>query len=524
MNAPAHLPHVVPDTGALGPQGLQRALLASALSSPEDMAYLAEQWPVEAVVETADHDRLVWRACLAVHARGELVEPLLVGQELTKLAGLRLPTAALLLARIVECYPVANNVPAYLGICLDAHRQRQAVAALDVARARLLTGAAGDGWQAELAGQLAGTAGPAKVAPSPVLGAPEIFAPMQRIPWLCRALAIGPGRPTILSGYGGIGKTFAAQQLALVIASGQTRLWDCFDVQHAGGIVGHLDWEQGEWITRWRYQRLAWSMGLREEHLRGRIELVCCPDWRLTDADAEKKLTAFCTGKALVILDSLRAACIGIDENDARVATYLYLCFRVSQATGCVIVVIHHEVKTSGKEARQGIERLSGSGAIAGAAGAVVSFVKDGTSGCVRLEHVRANLGQASEPVVIRFTDEGELDPVTEKSEGLRIEHMPPEQLRAEASAVTDEQQETELLELCERMFACVERHQNRGEGVSGAGTVSRLLGLKVRRQEAYAAWDYLKASGRISSNGKLGKAARWHITTQTDSEPNLEE
>jgi hypothetical protein len=516
------LPHVEPDPAALGPQGLQRALLASALSNPDDMALLAEQYPAEAVVATADGDHLVWRAMLAVHARGQLVEPLLVGEELRATAGLKLQTAARLLQHILEACPVADNVPAYLEVCLGAWRQRRQAHELELALARLKTGAAGPDWHEQLAATLAGTAAPAKG--SNLRGVGDIFKPLQRIRWLCRALAIGPGRPTILSGYGGIGKTFAAQQLLLVIASGGTRIWDSFDIQHAAGGAVHLDYEQGQWMTDWRYQRLAWSMRLDPAQLEGRLHVEHFPSFYLTDPDAEKRLTALCTGRAVCLIDSLKAACKGVDENDSRMGEYLYLLARVSERTGCIVIVIHHEGKSGGENPRQGIERLRGSSAIAAGAGAVVSFVKDGTSGCIRIEHVRANLGAAAEPVVVRLTDEGELDPVTEKSEGIRLEFMPAEQLRAEASSVSDEQQESELLELSDRMFACVERHQNRGEGVSGAGTVSRLLALKVRRQEAYAAWDHLKQSGRITSNGKRGVAARWHITTQADSEPTNEE
>ncbi len=198
--------------------------------------------------------------------------------------------------------------------------------------------------------------------------------------------------------------------------------------------------------------------------------------------------------------------------------TYLYMCFRVSEATGCVVVVIHHEGKTSGENPKQGIERLRGSSAIAAAAGAVVSFVKDGTSGCIRIEHVRANLGAAAEPVVIRLVDEGELDPVTEKSEGLRIEHMPPEQLRAEASTVSDVTHENELHDLCARALLSIRRHQDTPDGMRGAKQLRALL--HIGEAEARRVWEYLIETGAITGNLRQGKAARWRISSRFDGTP----
>lgn len=465
--------------------------------------------------------RRIAAACAALAAAGTPLDPVTVAGWLRERDQLLAVGGAPYLANVVDDVPAVGNVAAHAAIVLRHARTRAEVATLEGALARLKTGAAGETWREDLAARLGELGGEGKRPLA--LDASAIFAPLERIPWLCRALAIGPGRPTLLSGYGGIGKTFAAQALALTVAAGRSRLWDCFDVQHTGGVVGHLDYEQGEWITRWRYQRLAYSMGLSGAALEGRLELACCPGWSLTSADAEARLTAFCRGKALVLIDSLRAACPGVDENDSAIGSYLYLCFRVSEATGCVIVVIHHEGKTNAENPRTGIERLRGSSAIAAAAGAVVSFVKDSRGdgsggGVIRIEHTRANLGAPAEPELIRFVDEGETDPVTEKSVGLRIEWLPREQVRAEASAASDEALEADFRALCDRLLAAVRRAP---DGVTGAGAL--IHSLRLREQDARRAWAHLRETGAVVGNGRTGKAARWHaseVPKETGVEP----
>lgn len=346
----------------------------------------------------------------------------------------------------------------------------------------------------------------------------DIAKPLPRIPWLCKALSIGPGRPTILGGYGGVGKTFTAQALALAIAAGHTLLWDTYKIEHAGGKVLHIDHEQGQWITDWRYQRLAWSLGVDLGALGDRLQTLHYPDLYLTSADAEAGLIELCTGRALVLIDSLRAACPGVDENDSKMGSYLYMLARVSEKTGAVIVVIHHEGKTSGDNPRAGIEKLRGSSAIAAGAGSVLSFVKDPAGpGVIRIEHTRANLGQEAPAELVRLLDEGEVDPETGKSEGLRFEHMPPEQVTQQADAAHDEAREGELRLLCGRVLGCIERNP----GIAGASTVARKL--KIRDRQALDALVMLRESGAIENRGGKGKGARWHIVASGSTGPNLD-
>ena len=352
---------------------------------------------------------------------------------------------------------------------------------------------------------------PPQRAFAPRTGA-DIARPLPPIPWLCRQLGIAPGRPVIISGYGGVGKTFAVQALALAVASGARRLWDCYDLQLDGPQrVLHLDGEQGQWITDWRYQRLAWSMGIDIAQLGERLGALHYPELFLTDPSAEALLAGLCAGVRLCIIDSLRAFTPGADENDSQISQYLYLLARVSERTGCVFVVVAHEGKTSGENPRTGIERLRGSSAIAAAAGTVVSFVRAAEEGCVRIEHTRANLGSPARDEVVRLVDEGDIDPMTEKTCGLRIEWMPREQAQAEQAQAEDARRERMLRDVASRVLAIVAA---RGAGgVTGAKAIEKIVAVK--RDTLHAAWAMLAAEGVIANAGGAGRAARWVVAAR---------
>lgn len=341
------------------------------------------------------------------------------------------------LARLVDGHPVVADLGEVCARITGHHRHRQIAEELQAAAGAARTEVPTAEWVEELTGRLQAAAGPGRAPVGGLVFAGELAKPLPPVRWFCRALGIGPGRPSIFSGYGGVGKSFAAQAAALAVAAGRGRLWDSHPLQ-AAGRVAHLDWEQGAWITRWRYQRLAYGMGLDFGALGMQLGTESYPAFFLTDRGAEARLTRLLTGYTLCVVDSLRAACPGVDENSSEIAAPLYLLGRVSEATGCTFVVIAHEGKsgTPGQPQRPGIERLRGSSAIAGAAGSVVSFVKDGPF--IRLQNTRSNLGCAADDTLLRLVDEGPIDPTTDASAGVRVEWVPPEEAAAARDAETD--------------------------------------------------------------------------------------
>jgi AAA domain-containing protein len=201
--------------------------------------------------------------------------------------------------------------------------------------------------------------------------------PMPPVRWLCKDLGIGPGRPTVAVGKPGSGKTWSTQALALAVAGGLP-VFGRFPVRE--GRVVHLDMDQGA-ATQVRYRQLAVGMGLTLRDLP--LEVYPFP-FKLVDPDAKAMLLRMCDGAALCIVDALRGAIPG-DENDSTFAEPLTMLSAVSDVTGCVFQVIHHE----GKADKTGADVLRGTTALPAAAGAVHRYVLE--DGGVRLTRERAS-------------------------------------------------------------------------------------------------------------------------------------
>jgi len=204
-----------------------------------------------------------------------------------------------------------------------------------------------------------------------VLGWTDLSSVLPNIPWLCKELSIAPGAPTLVAGYGFSGKTVSLQSLALAVAAGR-QAWGKFDVGQ-GGVL-HVDYEQGRHLTQLRYQRLAIEMGVWQDELAGKLDLLTLPPTYL-DADGEiERLSQLCEGKRLCIIDSLKAAFPTCDENSSDVRKHLDGLTRISEATGCVFMVIHHARKPSKEHTGMAAMAIRGSGAIFDACGGVFIF------------------------------------------------------------------------------------------------------------------------------------------------------
>lgn len=206
-----------------------------------------------------------------------------------------------------------------------------------------------------------------------LIGTRGIFAPLSPASWTVKGLQLGSGRPSLLFGYGSSGKTLAAQALALAVGSGRPA-WahPAFECNRPRRVI-HIDHEQGKRGTFLRYQRLAAGMGLdRERDLGDRIDVSVFPKVYLNSPDAEEEYTALCKGDVgLVIIDALKGATPGRDENDSKIRQCLDLLTRVSENTGATFLVIHHAGKP--KEAHSdGRTAVRGSSAIFDASGLVL--------------------------------------------------------------------------------------------------------------------------------------------------------
>ncbi len=321
----------------------------------------------------------------------------------------------------------------------------------------------------------------------PVIYAPDLAKPLPKFKWLSKPFGLIQGRVLAFTGYGDAGKTFAAMDLALAVASGAPKALGGLDVGLSGAVV-HIDFEQQQQITAWRYQRLACGRGIDLAALGEKLGLVSLPPMNLVSPDAERELTALLHGKAFAIIDNLTAGAPGIDQNSAASAEPLYMLGRVSAATGCTIIVILHDNKTplEGSK-RPRAQQIRGSGAIHAALGGGLWFTKL-DNGIITYGSVKETMGPKPEPEFFRIVDVGDIDPNTERTVGLQLEWIPPEQVACEDDA--------KAKALVARLCDFVGKHP-------GEATVAKLAREWSVRHEAMArAFKTAQSSGAIANQG----------------------
>lgn len=248
------------------------------------------------------------------------------------------------------------------------------------------------GWEAGLAKPVLPPAAPGSTPAGPLKRTSwdDLMQPLGPVPWLCQGLGIVPGRPTIVFGASGSGKTWAIQEFALAVATG-TPAFGRHAVQQ--GRVLHLDLDQGARATQERYQALAIARGGLPNG--AQLEVVTF-GLRLTDANAREVLLAETKGHTLVVIDSLRAASDG-DENTTEFAQSLAMLAEVSNTTGCTCLVLHHEGHSNG--------RARGTSAIVDRAGAMwrVSREQDGPAKFERTKASEFDTGPRPPPFWTRL-------------------------------------------------------------------------------------------------------------------------
>jgi hypothetical protein len=221
-----------------------------------------------------------------------------------------------------------------------------------------------------------------------LLSAADIFAPLPPVNWTCEKLDVAPGAPLLVAGYGFSGKTVALQEKGIAVASGRPA-WDRFPVRT--GRVLHIDYEQGSYLTRLRYQRLAAGRGIDPRSIDGRLVLAPMPGWYIDDDDQDDALARLADGFDLGIIDSFRAACPRTDENSSEARVPLDRLTRISEKTGITWAVIHHARKPSDKATGGARMSVRGSGALYDACGSCLVFA--GEKGePIAVEHEKARI------------------------------------------------------------------------------------------------------------------------------------
>jgi len=206
----------------------------------------------------------------------------------------------------------------------------------------------------------------AEPAPEPnasivLLDGAAIARPLPELDYLVRELGLvaGGGAPHMVAGYGFSGKTLALQALLLAFAAG-AKLWSAYAVRPLP--VVHIDLEQGDRLTRRRYQRLARAQGIELAALGSRIAAVIMPPLTLTAGCADQWKRVL-DGRAIAVIDSMRAASPGQDENSSDIRAGLDMLGKVSEQTGCRPIIVHHARKPN-EDTPGGRYSIRGSSAI----------------------------------------------------------------------------------------------------------------------------------------------------------------
>lgn len=163
----------------------------------------------------------------------------------------------------------------------------------------------------------------------------------------------GGGAPHAIIAYGYSGKSMLAQSLALSMAVGGL-VWGAF--QASMSRVVYVDMEQGENLSRERFQRLARGMNAPDELLRRNLQLVTRKQSLLLQLDPRKYLAEWeelMTGADVLILDSLAAVTHGIDENSNAIRPPLDMLATLSEKTRCRAIFIHHAGKSEQDDKRK---------------------------------------------------------------------------------------------------------------------------------------------------------------------------
>jgi hypothetical protein len=314
-----------------------------------------------------------------------------------------------------------------------------------------------------------------------IIDAAAIFAALGEPEYLIDHIARRGSLVEIVS-YGGSGKSWLGVEMTIAVASGTP--WLGRFGTKAGRCL-YLDWENGLYEMRRRFQAVARARDLSFP-VSG-VALSSMPSVYMTDAgDFGRAVLDASAGCALVVVDTLKAATPGVDENDSNMRVGLDQLRRVGEQTGCTFVVLVHGKKGGPNAGTDPREQGRGSSAIFDAADSVfhVTYTPNEP---LRVSQTKARMGRLAEPfqVTISDTDNG----------GVLVS--------ATAAARPESVAADDFQKLCDSVLEVVRANP----GASGRLVRAKTKG--ARAQATLAALEMLERHGAIRNTGK-SNAAKW--------------
>ena len=355
-------------------------------------------------------------------------------------------------------------------------------------------------------------------------------------PWVCEALGWCSGRPPMIIGYAGTGKTYAVLDAGCSLMIGRP-IWGHFEVAHPCRVL-LVDFDAGERATKKRMQRLlaghdvqqaALADAAREvaarrgEDVRELFEVERDPRLQYAGekvnakdtAAFERAWTAAVRGFDVVILDSLRKVAPSLDENDSRSGEVMAALGRVSDATGATILVVHHAGRSgpAGGPKKRLQEQGRGTSAVDGHAGAQLVLTRDD-------DLRRCEIGREAQEADRKPPEPWYLDLVRVVDKhgrpvGHRIEHRSAEQAKPpEAVERVNARDRARDSDVRRAILEAVTRHAGT-EGVHGKDAACKLA--EVSPRDGRPIVDVLLTQGLLVDRGKANRPRLFSAPPEPD-------
>jgi YD repeat-containing protein len=484
VDAAASSPRLAPDApsndeGARVPPhdlDAEAAVLGSVLYDAERLAELSALRPDQF---SSEAHRRTFEAIRAVEASGAAVSLVTVTSKLRELGRLEQVGGSAALSDLVASTAVltAKQLASIVEIVLERYRARQAIFVAQRLAAQAYAGDAPGPVVAAAVEELRALQ-PTTTSSDGFIYGESLATPLEPIVWLCPALKLTTGRHTLVAGNAFAGKSLTMQDIALAVASGG----DAFGAFRCRrGRVRWLDYDgQGQRVTKDRFQRLARFRGVDLRDLDQAIGYTRNPGFFVDDEEATDRLCRLLEGVDLCVIDSWRGATPSTDEwSRAEVERVANRIDTVSTKTGCVIVIVDHNVKPSrdaGPGGRSTMHDVHGSTAKTESPQSHFVFTGEDGEPMTHVVHKKERVeGHTVSPFALRFEDiERDGDPRW----GLRVAHVDPEQLSngADSNAVFEK--------TVERVRECI----GQNPGIAGAETVAQRVGLRATSVRAAVA------------------------------------
>jgi len=461
------------------------------------------------------HNR-VWEAILDLHVRGTSTDVVMVGNwlkdakddkgisRIAQVGGMEY------LQALLNAAPAVANVDKYASIVREKARVRNAIA-----RAQTIAdqGYVTDDPRAFLAAAEESILEVSRDVTSSLRykSLEEFFEPIPaELPWLIEQLRIIRGRANMFAGFPFSGKTLIAQEIAVCTATGR----DVFGLWRPRivGNVAHLNYDQPWLDTRIRYARMLWAKKISRKEFadeKGEPKIRCYqyPEAYLDRDEHIAEIRAVMRKNVLVIIDALTGSVEDTEENSPAMGKLIYRLNKLSEETGCTVLIIHHAKKGNGQRPNSKDEAgkiqdlmnmIRGSSAIFGALGSAYVLEPTGKRKPVLLHHVKSPALSADtlDTFGVRFVDidDDHEDMLTGErtfiaKAGVKVEHLDPEQLAELRKADKKKNAPDEAAafeQKCERVLEVVKKEP----GLSGNEIKARLA--KVSKDTVYAALNAL--------------------------------